>query len=72
MLNFRGTDTVSQGRKGSMSGCVRITANHGHSWQGRTLLRPDHVNNTLSRIVHFELCNTEGIAVLIQCFHLNA
>src|SRR5690554_7852170 len=37
----------------------------------RSLLRPDHVHDALTDVVHRELQNTEIVTVVVQGFHLN-
>src|SRR5690554_3509809 len=72
MLNFRGTDTVGQATKGAVGGGMGITTHNTHARQGRTLLRPDHVDDALTLVLDLEFQDPEFVAVLVQGFHLGA
>ena len=53
-----------------MSTRMRVTAHYGHTRQSRTLLRANHVYDTLTGIIHFKFRHTIGRTVLIQGLHL--
>ena len=53
-----------------MGAGMRITTHNRHTRQCGTLLRPDDVNDTLPQIIHLELRNAKGGAVLIQSIDL--
>ena len=51
---------------------VRITADDGHARLGEALLRPDHMDDALTDIVHGEIGYTEIGGVLGKRLDLNA
>jgi len=63
---------VCQRAECTVSGGVRIAADHGHARQGCSLLRADHMDDALARVVHRELEDAEVRAVLAQRAHLRA
>ena len=65
MFDFRRSYALCQGRKGTMRGRMRVTADHGHPRHGRALLRPHDVNNALTRIQNFKLLYAIGFAVFV-------
>ena len=72
VLHFRGADTVGQGAQGAVGGGVGIAADDGHPGQGRALLRPHHMHNTLAHVVDLEFDDVEIAAVVVQGLHLQA
>src|SRR5690606_6817304 len=48
VLDFRGTDTVSQRAESAVGGGVRVAAHHSHARQGRALLRANNVDDALT------------------------
>jgi len=52
-------------RKRAVSGGMRIAAHDGHAGQGRALLRPDHVHDALTAIVHIEIGQPVFFGVVI-------
>ncbi len=72
VLDLGGADAECQRAERAVRGGVRIAAYHRHARQGRALLRPDHVHDALTRIVHTEFGDAEYPAVLVQRFHLLA
>ncbi|MNJ43854.1 hypothetical protein D3C77_388800 [compost metagenome] len=70
MLDFRGTDAMGQGAKGTMGRGVRVAAHHGHARQGCTLLRADDVDDALTHVIHLEFGNAILVAVFIEGLHL--
>src|SRR5690554_601675 len=70
VLNFRGTDTVGQATKGAVSRGMGIPTHNAHARQGRTLLRPDHVDDALTLVLDLEFQDPEFVAVLVQGFNL--
>jgi hypothetical protein len=65
MLNLRGANAMGQCAKGTMGTGMRIATHDRHTRQSGALLRPDDVNDALTQIIHLELRNTKGGAVLI-------
>ena len=57
-------------RKSTMGGGMRIAAHHRHAGQGRALLRPDHVHDALTAIVHIEIGQPVFFGVVIERFYL--
>lgn len=70
MFNLGCPDTKCQTSKCPMCTGMGISTHHGHTRQCRTLLRPDHMNDSLTFIVHSEFGNREFLTILIQCFDL--
>ena len=70
VLDFRSTNTVREAGKRTMGRGVRITADHSHARQGCTLLRPDHVDNTLALVIHAEIGQTISFGIVVQGFDL--
>ena len=62
---------MRQSAQRTVSRGVRITADDGHARQRCTLLRANHVHDTLTDIVHIQLCDTKAFAVVIQGFYLD-
>ncbi len=72
VLHLRGTDTHGNSTKRTVRRCMRVTADHSHTRQSQSLLRPNHMYNPLPHIIHTEFGNTELGAIRIQCFHLSS
>ena len=72
MLDLRGADTESQRSEGAVRRGVRVAADHGHTRQGRALLRADDVHDPLAQVVHAELGDTKFVAIAVQGLDLQA
>ena len=62
---------MRQRAQGAVRGGVGVATDNGHARQRCPLLRPDHVHNALTLVVHVQFENTEIVAVLVQGLHLN-
>ncbi len=51
---------------------VRVAADHAHAWQGCALLRANHVDDALARIIHLEFGDAVLVAVVVEGLHLQA
>ena len=65
MFDFRRTNTLSQGCKGTVRGRMRVATDHGHSRHGRALLRPNDVNDALTGVQNFKLLDTKRFTVFV-------
>ena len=64
VLDFRCADAERQRGKCAVRGGMRIAANDSHARQRRALLRADHVDDSLTRIMHAEIiCYAEFLDV---------
>ena len=63
---------MSQTAKCSMGRCMRVTANNRHTWQDQTLLRTDHVQNSLTGIIDSKFSNIKLGAIIVQSDNLQA
>jgi hypothetical protein len=48
VLDFTGADAMGQRTEGTVCRGVRITTDHGHAGEGRSILGPDHVHDALA------------------------
>ncbi len=71
MFHLRGADAEGQGPQCPMGGGVGIAADHGHTRQGRPLLRPHHMDYALTEVGHAEFGQPELSAVGVQGLHLD-
>ena len=51
---------------------MRVTADDGHTRQGETRLRTYDMDDTILGCIHLEFCDTELLAVLVECVDLFA
>ena len=72
VFHFGRADAMRQRAKGAVRGRVRVAADDRHAGQGRTLLRADHMHDTLALVVHVEVGQAVMLGVLVQRFHLQA
>jgi hypothetical protein len=66
VLDFGGADPKRQRTESTMGAGVRVTTDNGHPWQRCTLLRSNHMDDTLTQIVHLEFDDIVLCAVRIQ------
>ena len=72
MLDFGGANAERQRAERAVRGGMRVAANHGHAGERGTLLRTDHVHDTLTGVVHAELGDAEVTAIRVQRLDLQA
>ena len=72
MFHFRCADTMRQRAKSAVGGGVAVAADDRHARQGKTLFRPDDVDDALALVAFGIIFDTEILGVLRKRFHLNA
>ena len=66
VFDLGGADALGQGCKRAMSGGMGVSADDGHARQGRALLRPDDVHDSLADVVDVELGDAMPPAVVVE------
>jgi hypothetical protein len=72
VLDFAGADAVRQRAEGAVRRGVGVAADDRHARQRRALLRADHVDDALAKVVHLELGDAVAVAVAVQRVDLQA
>ena len=66
VLDFRRADAMRQRTERAVRGGVRVAADDRHARQRGALLRPDDVHDALAQVVHLELRDAVGVAVVVE------
>lgn len=66
VLDLAGTDTEGKSAECAVCGGVAVTADHCGAGEGEALLGSDDVDDTLPLIVHAEVCEIEGLDIVLQ------
>ena len=72
MGNFGGADAEGQGAHRAMRGGVTVAANDGHARPAQALLRPDHMQDALTRIVDAEMRDAGARRFIGECLRHRA
>lgn len=72
MFDFTGTNAKGQGAKGAMGRRVRVATDRDTSGQGKTLFRPNNVDNPLSLVGKGKVLQAKVLHVGFQLQHLRA
>ena len=72
MLHLRGADAEGQRPQGAIGGGVRVTTDDGHAGQRSAFLRPDDVDDAVTRVADPEVRDLPLVDIVFERIQLHA
>lgn len=70
MFNLTGANAKGKSTKGTVGGCVAVTAHHRCAGKSEPLLGSNDVDNALPLVIQAEVCDTEIPDILLEGYTL--
>jgi hypothetical protein len=70
VLNLTGANAKGKSTKGTVGGCMAVTAHHRRAGESESLLGTNNMDNALPLVIQAEVCDTEIPDILLEGYTL--